>query len=166
MNFDFSFFRKAKKAAADELTGLDAQIAAANGEISKHISQTANKADLKTDFDAWLATCPEQIASLAKRNLNPRQNTVRKNGALFVIQDDKGDVNPGALLALMGAIAAPAMQKIVHSAIDGMVYENESVLTADQRTAEIKRANDVLGGLHAQRQKLLEDAAAAGMTLD
>lgn len=166
MNFDFSFLRKAKKAAADELTGLDAQIAAANGEISKHISQTANKADMKTDFDAWLATCPEQIAGLAKRNLNPRQNTLRKSGAMFVIQDDKGDIDPGALLALMGAFAAPAMQKIVHSAIDGMVYENESVLTADQRAAEIQRAHDLLERLHAQRQKLLDDATAAGVSLD
>lgn len=166
MNFDFSFLRKAKKAAADELTSLDVQIVAANAEISKHNSQTANKADMKTDFDAWLATCPEQIAGLAKRNLNPRQNTLRKSGPMFVIQNDRGDVDPGALLALMGAFAAPAMQKIVHSAIDGMVYENESVLTADQRAAEIKRAFDLLARLDAQRKKLLDDAAAAGVSLD
>jgi hypothetical protein len=166
MNFDFSFFREAKKAAADELTGLDAQIAAANGQISKHSYQSPSKADIKSDFDAWLATCPAQIADLSKRNLNPRQNTLRKNGPLFVIQDARGDVNPFALLALMGAIAAPAMQKIVHSAIDAMVYENESALTAVQRAAEIKRAGDQLGTLHARRQKLLDDAATAGLSFD
>ena len=166
MNFDFSFLRKVQKAAADELAGLDAQIATANSEISKHSSQTPSKADIKTDFDAWLATCPEKIAVLAKRNLNPRQNTLRKTGPMFVIKDDRGDIDPGALLVLIGAFAAPAMQKIVHSAIDGMVYENESVLTADQRDAEIKQAYDLLGRLHPKRQKLLDEATAAGVSLD
>lgn len=166
MDFDFSFLRKAKKDAAEELSRFDEQIAAANAAISKHTHQTANKADMKTDFDAWLATCPEQIASLAKRNLNPRQNMLRKTGPMFVIQDNRGDVDPGALLALIGAFAAPAMQKVVHSAIDALVYENESVLTADQRAAEIKRAADLLGKLHSQRQKLLDDATSAGLSLD
>lgn len=166
MNFDFSIFRKAKKAAADELQSLDLQIANANAEIAKHSSQTANKTDLKTDFNSWLATCHEQVADLAKRNLNPRQNTLRKNGPLFVIRDDRGDVNPAALLALLGATAGPSLQKIVHGAIDAMVYDNESALSAAERATEINRATALLGELHEKRAKLIDEAAAAGLSLE
>ena len=103
MNFDFSIFRKATKAVADELASLEDQIAATNTKINQYSYQTPHKTDLKNDFDAWLATCPGQIAGLAKQNLNPHQNTLLKNGPMFVILDKFGDVHPAALIALLGA---------------------------------------------------------------
>lgn len=166
MNFDFSIFRKASTAVADELATLDIKIAAANAEAFKHTTQTANKTDLKNDFDSWLATCPQQVAELAKRNLNPRQHTLRQQGPLFVIQDARHDVNPDALLVLLGATVAPDLKKIIYGAIDALTIDNESELTAEQRSIAVDRALKSMGELHARRDKLIADAKQAGMTLD
>lgn len=166
MNFDFSIFRKASTAVSDELATLDKKIAAANAEVFKHTTQTANKTDLKNDFDSWLATCPQQVAELAKRNLKPRQHTLRQQGPLFVIQDDRLDINPAALLVLLGATVAPALQKIIYGAIDALTIDNESELTSEQRSLAIDRALKSMGELDASRKKLIADAEQAGMTLD
>lgn len=166
MNFDFSIFRKTSIAVTNELTTLNAKIAEANAEVSKHSTQTPSKTDLKNDFDTWLATCPQQVAELAKRNLNPRQHTLRQQGPLFVIQDARLDINPAGLLALLGATVAPALQKIIYDAIDALVIDNESKLTAEQRSGAIDRALKSMGELHARRDKLIADATQAGMTLE